>query len=104
MENGDTYEGEFVMDKAEGNGVLRKSDGCEYAGGWRNDLRSGEGVFKDKDGNACKGKFVDGKRHDVCELYWKGLGTLKLRFENGQVTGVLDFAFEPSCAWNDQNF
>ena len=56
LENGDTYEGDFVEDKCEGFGCLTSSTKT-YIGSWQNDLYHGEGQENMQDGSWYQGQF-----------------------------------------------
>ncbi|XP_058160596.1 MORN repeat-containing protein 1 isoform X3 [Dasypus novemcinctus] len=53
--NGDTYEGNWVLDQRQGHGVLRCADGSTYEGQWHCDVRSGQGGLAH-----CSGLVYDG--------------------------------------------
>eukprot|EP00747_Dinoflagellata_sp_TGD_P197122 gnl/TRDRNA2_/TRDRNA2_68104_c0_seq1.p2 gnl/TRDRNA2_/TRDRNA2_68104_c0~~gnl/TRDRNA2_/TRDRNA2_68104_c0_seq1.p2 ORF type:complete len:335 (-),score=47.99 gnl/TRDRNA2_/TRDRNA2_68104_c0_seq1:143-1147(-) len=86
--NGCTYEGDFLNDLKNGNGVLTWDDGRQYCGQFKEgkfhgsavmtwpdgrrycgqyveDRKHGEGTFTWQDGRRYKGQWVVGKRHGV---------------------------------------
>lgn len=83
---------------------MRYANGCVYDGEWRNDLRDGTGVFQDATGNHYKGGFLKGRKHGKGEMYFRGVGTITLRFNNGLVEETSNFTFEKASPWADPEF
>jgi hypothetical protein len=54
---GDYYEGEWLEDKANGEGVYCYIDGVIYRGSWLNDLQNGNGEENWPDGGKFEGNF-----------------------------------------------
>jgi len=74
-ENGDVYEGEWLEDKACGIGTFTSSEGSVYTGDWKNDLQHGMGREVWPDGVTYEGQFVQGNKE----------GRGKQTFPNGAV-------------------
>ena len=60
-DNGDKFEGKFIMGVATGKGNYYYNDGSEYEGEYVNDKKEGYGIYIDKDGN----KYEFGKRNQI---------------------------------------
>ena len=62
-EEGMQYEGDYVEDMKEGEGVLRFADGRVYNGSWKRGKMHGLARFKfSEEEEFKKGEWVDGKR------------------------------------------
>lgn len=60
---GHCYEGEYVEDTKEGQGIFKWADGREYRGGWRKGKMHGEALFKSSaEAEYRKGIWEDGRR------------------------------------------
>ena len=60
MINGDSYEGEYMNDKQNGNGIYIWKIGSKYQGNFQNDYRHGYGEMKWQDGRMYKGQWLNG--------------------------------------------
>lgn len=98
------YEGEFYMDKANGNGKLTYTNGAIYEGQFVNDMREGKGVFTDPKQNKYSGPYLQGRRHGSGTIQFQGVGTLYIRFDNGKYTNIDDFQFEQNSPWADPDY
>ncbi len=56
--NGNTYEGDFVNGKRQGQGTFTYANGQIYIGQFSDDLRNGKGKFTFSDGSIYEGSFV----------------------------------------------
>lgn len=59
--NGDTYEGDLMAAKPQGEGNLKYANGDIYEGGVVNGVPTGYGKFSYANGDTYEGDFVDGK-------------------------------------------
>ena len=62
------YEGEWVANKMEGNGVLYSSQLGKYSGHFHKDCFEGHGSLIDKNDNIYEGNFVKGEKNGEGEL------------------------------------
>lgn len=60
---GDVYEGEWLNDKAHGNGEYTHTDGTKYIGDWANDKQNGKGKEQWSDGSTYTGEYKDSLKH-----------------------------------------
>jgi len=60
--NGGQYKGEFVDDKFHGKGTMTWTDGHKYIGQYADDQKEGEGTCYFPNGSSCYGQFSQGKR------------------------------------------
>lgn len=67
--NGDQYEGEWINDKRHGEGTIYYSDGRRYKGNWVEDKIQGEGGMMYPDGSTYVGTWADGKRQGEGVLF-----------------------------------
>ena len=58
--NGDKYEGEWKDNKKSGQGVYTRADGARYEGGWKDGGRSGRGVLWLPDERTYDGAWAGG--------------------------------------------
>ena len=72
--NGDLYEGNWVVDKKKGKGFYYYKDGRRYEGNFENDKKNGEGIIYHVDGTKEVGEFSEGKILDeksiIIDKYW----------------------------------
>lgn len=66
----ESYEGEFINDVFEGDGVYCWGTQKKYTGQWKNGQMHGEGVFNWKDGRIYKGEFKFDKKNGSGTLTW----------------------------------
>jgi len=91
--NGDTYDGQWIDNKASGQGTF-KTRGSLYSGSWECDLKHGQGeerFFEDKEDKKTKlvyvGEFRQGYRHGYGELTWQDESCYVGRFVNNNQEG-----------------
>ena len=60
MINGDKYEGNYLNDKKNGEGIYLWKTGDKYIGEFENDYRHGYGEMFWRDGGVYKGKWSNG--------------------------------------------
>ena len=66
------YEGDFINDKFDGNGIYFDKDGNYYDGKWKKGLRHGKGITYFKDGRKqYDGDFVNGKAEGKGKYYYE---------------------------------
>ena len=46
--NWDEYNGNWINDLKEGNGIIKHKNGDKYDGNWKNNLKEGKGIMKYK--------------------------------------------------------
>jgi len=56
------YEGDYVDDKKEGQGIFYWPDGRKYEGGWKNGKQHGIGTYTSAGGKTKQGEWDEGKR------------------------------------------
>ena len=56
------YDGEFKEDLKNGKGILYLKDGSRYEGTWISDMREGEFIYYDANGNQEIQSFSEGVR------------------------------------------
>lgn len=87
--NGNTYTGSFLNGLKHGNGKWKKKNDQEgiksncYEGEYALDKKNGEGIFEWESGNAYKGTYVDDERHGYGEMYWTDGSIYKGFWEHG---------------------
>ena len=64
------YQGHHKDGKSEGYGVSTWPDGHKYEGQWLNDLMNGEGVFHFADGRLYQGHYKDGRKEGYGVQTW----------------------------------
>ena len=73
---GEVYEGEFVKDKRHGVGAVTSPSGSSYQGEFKNDKKHGKGIHKYANGSTFSGFWREGRIHSL-----RGKHT----FQNGRV-------------------
>ena len=69
-ENNYKYDGDWLMGKKNGRGVLEFTDGTKYEGDFKNDLYDGNGIIKFNNGNVYEGEFVEGNIKGKGKFVW----------------------------------
>ena len=69
--DGDIYEGEWLDDKANGQGKYTTHNGNIYEGSWKNDKQDGFGKETWKDDSYYEGHYIDGKKMVKENMYGK---------------------------------
>ena len=100
--DGDIYEGEWLDDKANGEGkYIRK--GLIYEGQWKNDRQNGHGIEKLDDGSYYEGDFVNGKKEGKGKYVWADgssyIGEFKDNAFNGKGKYIWDNRREYDGDW-----
>lgn len=85
-------------------GTLTYTNGSVYHGQFINDMRDGEGEFTDPKQNKYFGPYLQGRRHGMGKIQFQGVGTLKIRFDNGKAVQFEDFQFEQNSPWADPDY
>ena len=62
--NGDTYVGDYLNDRMNGNGTYTFAGGDSYTGAFSGDAFNGTGTYTFADGTVYTGVFVDGRIAD----------------------------------------
>jgi len=57
----ETYEGDWIQSKRQGEGTYKFKDGVSYHGQWDNDQINGKGTAHYPNGNVYEGDWVQGK-------------------------------------------
>jgi len=92
--NQDSYHGEWKDNKMHGEGLYKYAKtGDIYSGTWVEGQKSGEGCYEfGADLSKLQGTWEGGK-FTTGEWIYKGAGSYKGNFENGQPTGAGSFTF-----------
>lgn len=61
--DGDAYDGDFVNNKALGQGTFYSKEGTIYTGEWHNDKRQGQGNETTAEGSVYTGEYHQDKKH-----------------------------------------
>ncbi|OMJ67734.1 hypothetical protein SteCoe_35027 [Stentor coeruleus] len=85
--NSETYIGELIKGKRSGMGELTTESGHVYTGEWKDDLMSGQGIYKYNNGDIYKGGWVYNQRHGYGEFTTDKLGIYKGNWENDHQKG-----------------
>lgn len=78
LEGEEYYDGEWLNDLFNGEGVYKYSNGDIYTGSFKNGLFNGYGVYLSQDGTSYEGNFLNHKFHgtgvftDADGIKWKG--------------------------------
>ncbi len=72
--DGQQYEGNWMEDEFDGEGVWRKG-GAKYVGGFKNGQMHGKGVYTWKDGRKYDGFYLNDKKHGYGLYQWADLRT-----------------------------
>ena len=83
------YKGQFVIGKAEFNGMRKYSDDTYYIGKFKNNLENGKGIEYDKSGKIIyEGEYINGVREGKGKLFFNNgnyyIGEFKNNLENGK--------------------
>lgn len=82
--NGEEYVGEFKKDLKNGFGEFKWASGNVYKGYFLNDIRDGYGEVSWKDGSYYRGEWKEGIQHGIGELCLPGKCHFKGVFENNK--------------------
>jgi hypothetical protein len=66
-DSGASYKGDFYQNQFNGRGCYTWPDGSSYEGQWRSNLMHGEGCYTDSNSRKWIGKFYDGKGPHLCK-------------------------------------
>lgn len=88
--HGAVYEGEYVLDKKEGQGTYTWVSGNFYKGSFASDLRHGYGEMYWTDGSYYKGNWVDGIQEGEGELRLPDGSVRKGLFRSNEYIGPLE--------------
>ncbi len=64
-----SYEGYFENDVRSGNGTSKWKNGDKYVGQFKNDFRSGFGIYYYSDGKRFEGNWESNKRNGIGKLF-----------------------------------
>ena len=83
--NGSYFKGNFHNGLREGEGLWKRGKGnCDkYEGEYKNDEKSGYGIFNWESGNVYKGYYEKDLRNGYGEMYWKNGSYYKGEWKNG---------------------
>ena len=90
---GSEYLGDFKDGKMEGQGAIILASGDSYIGNWKNGEADGDGTYKKNDGSGFKGKFKNGMRHGKGIVTWNSGDTLKGEWQDDKLDGIAVFEF-----------
>lgn len=65
MQKGSIFEGNFAMNKFEGEGTMESEGGERYVGGWKANLKHGDGEYYWPDGSVYRGEYRNGEREGL---------------------------------------
>lgn len=68
--DGSVYEGDWALNKREGNGKMTWRNGDVYQGEWKGDLQNGRGLMMYWDGSRYNGEWRTGQRNGKGEMTW----------------------------------
>ena len=86
-DNGNQYEGDFLEDKLNGNGVYTYLDGAIYTGQFKNDVFEGKGKIVFADGNTYVGDFSNNNFNGKGTYTYADKSILVGDFVDGKATG-----------------
>eukprot|EP00956_Cyclotella_meneghiniana_P044036 scaffold298885_cov89-Cyclotella_meneghiniana.AAC.1 len=69
-DNGNSYEGDWKLDKRDGLGIARYSSGDVYDGEWKRGKRQGHGVMYIESGDTYIGSWDKGLKHGAGTYHW----------------------------------
>ena len=70
FENGNIYQGDFMLGRAHGKGVYIWNNGEVYDGEWYKGMRQGKGIWKGASGESYNGEWRRGKAHGFGVHVW----------------------------------
>ena len=85
--NKEEYEGEFEYAKRTGEGVFKYKNGNKYLGSWNNDLPNGAGKLIFANGDIYEGNFIDEVRTGYGEMIYKNKSIYDGNWENNIQSG-----------------
>lgn len=94
--NGDLFEGNYDMDKRQGQGTYKWNDGRVYVGDFHNDKRHGSGEFRWPDKACYVGHFENGHRHGYGNYKFPDGSVYEGEWKNSQMHG------QGECQWADK--
>ena len=101
--DGTRYEGNWVDDKAEGEGKIWHNSGDFYKGEWRDDMAWGKGVYKSKDGTTYEGDWIEDKQEGFGVETWVNGTKYEGKFVDGKKQGKGKISF-PDGSYYDGEF
>lgn len=82
------YQGRWVGQKKEGEGVIKYADGSVFKGVWQNDTIHGEGTLTRKDGSVIEGQWYAGKLNGYGKWTMNGQVRQEGQWKNGTFLGA----------------
>lgn len=90
-ENGNTYEGDFVDSKLEGQGTFTVTNGQIYIGQFANNMFNGRGKITFPTGDIYEGDWIDNKREGQGTLTFPNGSYYIGEWKNGNVNGYAKY-------------
>ena len=87
LQNGDTFEGNFVNGKRNGHGVYTWANGVRYEGNWIDGNRTGKGIYTWANGERYEGDFIEGIRTGKGIHTWSNGDRYEGDYADGKITG-----------------
>ncbi len=85
--DGSYYEGDVVDNLCSGYGKKVSKNGNVYEGQWKNSLPDGQGMSTDADGRVYVGQWVDGQRSGQGTMTWPNGNVYEGQWENDKING-----------------
>ena len=98
--NGDMFRGEWVQDRATGNGILMYANNNRYEGSWLDDRRHGQGAFYHADGSRYEGEWAQGRKEGKGTLYFNNGDSFTGYWSEGVISGPGVLSLNEESPWN----
>ena len=85
------YEGDFVNDRKEGNGIALYSNGDKYEGEWKNNKQYGKGIVMYSTGGRYEGEWANGKFNGLGIYYLRNGEKYEGKFKDNRYNGYGKF-------------
>ena len=95
--SGNRYEGTWMDDKKNGQGVYYFASGNRYEGTWMDDNMNGQGVHYYADGDRYEGTWIDGNRNGQGVHYYADGSQEEIFYVNGVETSWVATCSTPRC-------
>lgn len=91
MPNGAKYEGSWVNDKREGQGIYLWENGDKYEGNFHENERSGKGTLVYSNGDQYNGSWEHDKKHGHGKIVYASGAVYEGNWDNNNATGEVFF-------------
>ena len=85
LDDGSSYEGDFVNCSRHGTGMFTLASGSRYEGNFKNGKRDGQGTFIFASGLIYEGSYKDGKRHGPGVFIFPNNRRIEVLFNEGKM-------------------